>query len=350
MHIVKHSLQWTRASKDAIHALRDHFWTAFDIARNTGWKRRPALIDLLAKRRRKGFCESPDSFYTVGFINIRRGGKYRINIPNSSALYIAISLSSGKQQAVLELTRCSDSNTMHSQEITLADGVATGDSLDTSKFSGLTQLMIRQYFNNTSDSVSTPFPHIEYNKPLERDRLRDSMLPASILSGWYFLSWRLKTVLGIKFLQYYLGSNFPRNTFMTVEEIRDLWRSGHLTVSRLGINTFRYFFSIFDLKPGQILKISYRPNDSQYFAFSLNNSWMQGLDSTYHGTYINSKQLHEDVDGSYTIFVGDKNRGYKNFLDTKGYRRGLIHFREILSSDESLRPRAVIMQDGEDNA
>src|SRR3989337_2541019 len=96
--------QWNNIMTEAGRALRDHAWAAWDIANDACGSETLAFVDLLAGGKRKGFCESPDSRYSVSFIEIGRDTTYRVTIPMEGALYCATSLHSVRQQSVVAIT------------------------------------------------------------------------------------------------------------------------------------------------------------------------------------------------------------------------------------------------------
>ncbi len=327
-----------------MRAVRDHAWAALDVGRRASWCGAPVLVDLLAGGRRKGFCESPDSLYSVGFINIQPDCAYRLQIPASDAFYAAVSLHARGRQSHLEWVP------QGVTEVVLQDGAATDRTLDTRGYTGMTQVMVRQYFDRQGGTRVPTLPRLELLGPAKGSTRLRHAVPAGLVAGMRFLSWRLKPLLAIKYLHHRLGRRFPKNCFLTLEDIVGLWRGAPKTVERLGLSAFRYSFCIAELRPGERLQIHYRPSGGRYFAFSLNNNWMQGLGQGSTSSYLSSLQLRPAADGSVTINIGSCDRGYPNFLSTKGHRLALVHFREIMPSPEAKRPACSVVNDAHESS
>jgi hypothetical protein len=314
-----------RSPRDALLALRDHAWTAWDVARAAGRRRSPALVDLLAGGRRGGFCESPDSLYAVGFLPLGPGAVYLLRIPSGPAFYLAVSLHSSRCQRHFELAGEAASR---ERGVTLRDGEVGENGLDTRGFRGLTQVMVRQYFDRTAGHRPPEMPRVEQLQPPAGEPARRLAAPAPWIAGLRFLAWRLKAVAAFKLIMLRYASRLPKNRFLTMEDLEPLRHGARQTVPRMGMTSFAYAFCAFELAPGESLAIRYRPADSGYFAFSLNNSWFQGIDRGRGAAYLSSLQLAPDGEGRFTLEVGDAPAGGP-LLDVRGYRRGVVHFRRI---------------------
>ena len=327
------------APKYAAHALRDHLWTAWDVASQASWRGTPRLVDLLAGGRRQGFNESPDSFYSLGFINIRSGTTWRIGIPDIGAFYTVVSLHSGSRQKCVEWLV--DENDRGERSILLCHEAPAEFGIDTEGFGGLCQIMVRQYFTYPVDTRRLPFPRlIQQNNAGQQKQLH--WLPGWAVAGTRFLIWRLKPLLAVKYLHYRLGNRLPRNVFLSFEDIVQLWKGGAEMVTRMGIERFRYLFCYYDLTPGQAMKIRYDANNSRYFAFALNHLWVQRLIHNVIATHANSYQL-ESVNGCYEVMITLQPVDQKNNLCTLGNRRGIIAFREILPGLKPTLPECTIV-------
>lgn len=324
-----------RSLRDFLFALRDHAWTAWDVARAAARKRDPALVDLLAGGRRGGFCESPDSLYGVGFLPLGRGAEYRLRIPPGPAFYLAVSLHSSRCQRHFELA---GEAAAKGREIALRDGeagAAAENGLDTRGFEGLTQVMARQYFDRTAGRRPPQMPRVELLRPPAAETLWRRAAPAPLVAGLRFLVWRLQAVAAFKLIMLFHGRRLPKNRFLTMQDLEPLRHGARQTVPRMGVTSFAYAFCAFELAPGETLAVRYRPAGSGYFAFSLNNTWFQGIGRGGETSYLSSLQLEPDGDGRFTLEVGE-GPGAGGLLDTRGYRRGVLHFRRIspLPGDE----------------
>lgn len=323
------------SATEGLRCLRDHLWAAADVARGAARVPAPVLCDLLAGGRRRGFCESPDSLYSVGFVRLGPGVEHRLHLPAGPAFYKVVTLSADGVQRSLELVAPPGGAGLGARELTLADGAGAPWGLDTSWFGGLAQVMVRQYFDRTA-GPQPGAPRLTPVRAPERGRWR--RWSDGALAAGRFLAWRLRPVAAIRFLRAWRRRRFPVNRFLTMEDVLDLWPGGPRTVRRLGVEAFRYAFCVFDLKPGEALEIRYRPRGSRYYAFSVNNDWMQGVGSGRDAAYRSSFQAPPGPDGEVTLRVSAQGGDGSGDLATGGRRSGLIHFREILGRPGSELP------------
>lgn len=313
---------------EGLRCLRDHLWTAADVARGAAGDPAPELCDLLAGGRRRGFCESPDSLYSVGFVRLGPGVEYRLRIPAGPAFYAVVTLSLDGRQRSMEL-EASDGGGLAGHELVLGEGVDAPLGVDTDGLRGLAQVMVRQYFDRTRAGARPRPPRLVPAVAPDRGRWR--LWADGALAGGRFLAWRLAPLAAVKLLRAWPGERVPKNRFLTTQDVRDSWRGGSGTVRRLGVGAFRYAFCLFDLEPGEALEICFHPRGSRYFAFSVNNDWMQGVDAEYRTSYRSSFQVRPGADGSVRLRVTMHGGARGGDLVTGGRRSGLIHFREILA-------------------
>lgn len=313
---------------DGVRCLRDHLWTAADVARDTAREPSPELCDLLAGGRRRGFCESPDSLYSVGFLRLAPEVEHRLRIPDGPAFYAVVTLSLDGWQRSLELSPPAGRR-LGERDLVLAEGVEAPRGVDTAGLDGLAQVMVRQYFDRNRGGARPRPPRLVPVRAPRRGRWR--RWTDGALAAGRFLAWRLAPLAAVKLLRAWPGRDVPTNRFLTTDDVRDLWRGGSRTVRRVGVGDFRYAFCLFDLGADEILEIRYRPRGSAYHAFSINNDWMQGIDAGYRASYCSSFQVPPGPDGAVTLRVSARGGPEAGTLDTGGRRRGLIHFREILS-------------------
>jgi len=323
--------------KNASLAIRDHLWTAWDIAKASSWHSAPQLVDLLAQGRRQGFNESPDSLYSLGFINIQQGSEWKITIPDIDAFYTVVSLHSKNNQSSFEWL---SDKVKNERTITLSDNVSSQQGINTTDFKGLCQLMVRQYFTYPVDSVNLPLPTITKTPEIGHKK-RIYYFPASVIAGMKFLLWRLKPLIAVKFLQYRLGNKLPRNTFLSFDDIVELWKGGNEMVTRMGVNKFRYLFCYYDIPENHYMKINYNSKGSHYFAFALNHTWVQRIKHDQHTTHANSFQL-QNTNDQFDIFVTLQPESHDNNLCTLGNTKGIIGFREIFPGSNPEKPECLV--------
>ncbi|NOY17299.1 MAG: hypothetical protein GXP23_10300 [Gammaproteobacteria bacterium] len=319
--------------RDGVYAIWSHLWTAYDVARMARRDEAPDLVDLLAGGKRKGFLESADTFYAIGFINIQRGAVYRIVLPDTKSFYTAVSLHSSRQQSSIEIFKEESGEESGVMTLLLGDSVAHSEGLDTAAYHGITQLMVRQYYVSDRMVSSTQMPTLEVLSPPPMAAMK-SKYQVSIAVGMQFFYWRLKLLLGTKYIQFRIRRAGQRNRFYSQEDASSLLPSVKASVSRLGMAKYRYLLCMFDIHENEMLRIDYQPKDDGYFAFCLHNNWMQNIRGGGESEHLNSHQLEERSEGGYSIYVGGCNYGNKtNYLNTSGYTRGVIAFREIAPAE-----------------
>jgi len=312
---------------EGLRCLRDHLWAAADVARGAAGRPAPALCDLLAGGRRRGFCESPDSLYSVGFVRLGPGIAYRLHLPAGPAFYGVVTLSLNGRQTSFEL-EAPDGEGLGARDLLLAEGEVPPSGLDTRELRGLTQVMVRQYFDRTRLGERPTPPRLERLSGPKRGAFAGRL--DGLRAGFRFLAWRLAPVAAIKLVRAWPGRSVPVNQFLTMDDVLDLWPGGPRTVRHLGVGAFRYAFCVFDLEPGEALEICFRPRGSKYYAFSVNNDWMQGIDAGYLASYRSSFQAPPDSGGVVALRLSAQGGPGGTVLATGGRRRGLVHFREIL--------------------
>ena len=335
-----------RSVGDFFHAIRDHAWTASEIA--AGWRpEAPVLVDLLGGGRRKGLNEAPDCFYSLTFLLLGPGRSYELRLPETKAFYTVVTLHSPDDQSSLELVSDDGEAGLAGRTVTLAPGAAAPGGLDTAPYRGLTQIMVRQYCRSIEDASERPFPQLRAVSPDGGPVAAARRLPHALVAGFYFFRWRLKALLGLKYLLTRLGGRVPKNTFLSFEEVLSIWHGGPEVVTRLAVRDFKYVFCIYELGEDEVLRVRYGPGTGRYFSYSLVNlGGLQGLDHYRRPTYCNSFQLTPDAEGVYTVDVGPQAGNGAPWMDTTGYRRGVLGFREILPADGGSRPVCTVAPAG----
>jgi len=341
---MRRMIQPVRNAANAIKAVSTHIQVAYDLGREACWEGVPGMVDLLDGGRRKGFLESPDTLYSIGFINIERGYNYRVIVMPSRAFCTVISLHSADRQSSLEFFNDTSRHSEYPVSALLGDGLSGPDKIDSSAYSGMTQVMVRQYFYDRKHSQDLPLPVIERSGLMAQALSGKKKISARYEVTSKFLRWRLRMLFGMKYMQMRLGDKLPRNKFVTSEEVALLFRGIKTSLARIGISTFHYLVCMFDIRESQVMRIHYRPSKNRYFAFCLNNNWMQGLDiKNREAVHLNSRQMKMDREGGYTLYVGNQDPGLGNFLDLGDCSQGVISFREIGTEGEARRPHCEVL-------
>jgi len=95
-----------------------------------------------------------------------------------------------------------------------------------------------------------------------------------------------------------------------------------------------YHEGVFQLADGEALIVEARlPPGADYFSWSLTDRMLVTLDWTHAQTSLNRSQAAVDRDGVLRVVVSDSDPGIANWIDTTGYRTGVVQCREIGSAE-----------------
>jgi hypothetical protein len=99
-----------------------------------------------------------------------------------------------------------------------------------------------------------------------------------------------------------------------------------------------YHEGLFDVGEDEALMVEARlPAGCDYFSWSLTDRMLVTLDWTHAQTSLNRSQATIDDDGVLRVVVASTDPGVRNWMDTTGYRTGVLQCREI----GSVEPPAV---------
>jgi hypothetical protein len=91
-----------------------------------------------------------------------------------------------------------------------------------------------------------------------------------------------------------------------------------------------YHECVFDLADDEALLVEARlPEGCDYFSWSLTDRLLVTLDWTHAPTSLNRSQATVDDDGVLRVVVAGTDPGVRNWMDTTGYRSGVVQCREI---------------------
>jgi hypothetical protein len=95
-----------------------------------------------------------------------------------------------------------------------------------------------------------------------------------------------------------------------------------------------YHEGVFQLADDEALLVEARlPEGVDYFSWSLTDRMLVTLDWTHAQTSLNRAQAEVDADGVLRVVVSRSDPGILNWMDTTGYRAGVLQCREIGSVD-----------------
>jgi hypothetical protein len=104
-----------------------------------------------------------------------------------------------------------------------------------------------------------------------------------------------------------------------------------------------YHEGVFQLADDEALLVEARlPAGADYFSWSLTDRMLVTLDWTHAQTSLNRSQATVDADGVLRVVVSATDPGIANWMDTTGYRTGVVQCREIGSAEVPELTAAVV--------
>ncbi len=101
-----------------------------------------------------------------------------------------------------------------------------------------------------------------------------------------------------------------------------------------------YAFSWWRLGDGEALEIVVRPPEARYWAIQLCDRWFQSY--PHRQTNLNDQQVRAESDGSVRFVLSANDPGTYNWLDTSGHTTGVVFFRWLHASPETLPTCRVV--------
>ncbi|MBG6120087.1 MULTISPECIES: DUF1214 domain-containing protein [unclassified Sphingobium] len=99
----------------------------------------------------------------------------------------------------------------------------------------------------------------------------------------------------------------------------------------------KYYRCLYDIAPGEALVIETDlPETCKYWNVQLNDTLWQQIEFGYRQSSLNAHQARLDADGRFRMVVALEDPGVPNWLDTNGYRRGMLVGRWHGASDYPL--------------
>ena len=104
-----------------------------------------------------------------------------------------------------------------------------------------------------------------------------------------------------------------------------------------------YHEGLFDLGDDEALLVeAHLPEGCDYFSWSLTDRMLVTLDWTHAQTSLNRSQASVDDDGVLRVVVAGADPAVHNWMDTTGYRRGVLQCRETGSAEPSAITTRVV--------
>lgn len=102
-----------------------------------------------------------------------------------------------------------------------------------------------------------------------------------------------------------------------------------------GAHNILYGGGWWDLAPDQALLVTCDAPDANYWSFQgYNAGWFESLDFANRTTSLNGHQIRVDADGRFRLAIAHTDPGIENWLDTAGYRAGMVTYRWVLTTTE----------------
>lgn len=109
-----------------------------------------------------------------------------------------------------------------------------------------------------------------------------------------------------------------------------------------GDPNIHFYMGWWELAPDQALVVEATPPECAYWNFQLNNVWMESLDYRYRPVTTNKHTTRYRADGSFRLVIAAENRGFANWIDTAGHRRGTMGLRWIKARHHPLPVSRVV--------
>lgn len=104
-----------------------------------------------------------------------------------------------------------------------------------------------------------------------------------------------------------------------------------------------YSMGRWNLGPDQAMVMTGTLPDAPFANVMLWNSHMQTLEYRDRQSSLNLAQIELEDDGTYKIYVSDKDPGHTNWLDTSGHPRGTIFWRFLLPQTDPEKPSCEVI-------
>ena len=134
-----------------------------------------------------------------------------------------------------------------------------------------------------------------------------------------------------------LAMRVERTIEYGIRHVDELARDGYVNKLKsvdygaLGAMPLQFYHEgLFDLGEGECLLVECRmPADSSYFSWSLTDRMLVTLDWMNAPTSLNTAQALLDSDGVLRVIVSSSDPGAPNWMETLGYRSGVMQFRTV---------------------
>lgn len=290
---------------------------------------RPRFTDWMSDYR-KFLGDSPDAVYHTA--EISPAYRYEIRGSRNDAHYLGFMLYgrqlNGWNRAVANLA--SDSLRFDAQgnfRIVLSAEQPADDVDWLPMEDDVHMVMVRQYFHGRDGMIESEFSIRNLDDPVQAPP-GEAEVAAGLRAASRFFN---DTVDGAIALTEMLAGS-PNTTDVPAQYSADFGGIFYPTFDN------EYFGGWFYLEDDEALVIEGEVPSAQYWSVSLQNRWMQSIDAERHQVALNDKQI-ETENGRYRIVLSAQRPAQGNWLDTAGYREGMVAIRYQMSQNS---PRPVI--------
>lgn len=112
-----------------------------------------------------------------------------------------------------------------------------------------------------------------------------------------------------------------------------------------GDPNIHFYMGWWELEPDEALVLEVTPPVCPYWNFQLNNVWMESLDYRYRPVSVNKHTASYGPGGSLRIVVAASDRGFANWMDTSGHRRGTMGLRWVKAAHHPQPAARVVRLD-----
>lgn len=106
----------------------------------------------------------------------------------------------------------------------------------------------------------------------------------------------------------------------------------------LGSPSTTYGVGVYDFEQGECAIVEWEPAESAYWSFHVGDVWSSSFDFINHQSHINMTHAVLDEDRRFRAVICDVDPGVPNWIDTCGWREGLLLMRNYRAKGESIAP------------
>jgi hypothetical protein len=317
--------------REGLAFLADLLSAALEMKVAKGDVRQPRFTDWMSDHR-KFLGDTPDAVYHTAELSAEHG--YEIRGTRNDAEYLGFMLYgrglNGWNRAAgnvsSETMRFDDEGRFRlllSRERPELDERADWIALE----DDVHMVMVRQYFHDRATKREARFT-IRNLEPVAPTPKEDAQLAASLREATAFFTGTLHGTVALA----QMVAKKPNTEEPPSEYNADFGGIFYPTSDN------QYLGTGFALAEGEALIVEGVVPNVDYWSVSLQNSWLQSIESAHHTSSLHNHQI-EQRNGRYRVVVSASDPGVENWLDTAGHREGLLAVRYQLA--EAFEPPTI---------